>query len=120
MPEITADMSRKISSILLALRKARIATALEIREAAREGRTQDRNRLILEMKELDRQFAKAGQMEIDFLASNLSVSKSERRLAEAAEESRALTRRLDGVTRVLKAVEGLTKVLKALAKAVTP
>lgn len=117
MSKITPKMSRKITSLILSIRKARIATAEEIKTATREGRTDDRNMLLGKLKDLDAQFAKAGQMEIDFLASNLSPSKAEKRLSEAADEGRKLVRRLDGVTRVLKAVTGLTTLLTSLAKA---
>jgi hypothetical protein len=118
MAEITADMSRKISSLILSIRKARIATIEAIDKATRDGRIAERNALTVQLQALDTQFAQAGQVEIDFLKSNLSVSKAEKRLAKAADEGRRLVRRLDTAAKVLKAVTGLTKVLTALANAV--
>jgi hypothetical protein len=115
MAQITTPMRQKITSLIHSVRTARIATQHEIIKATNDGRIADRNNLIGVQRDLDEQFARAGQMEIDYISSNLDPSDAEKILAEAAEKGRKLVANLNSVAKILSAAARLAQIIKDLA-----
>jgi hypothetical protein len=115
MAQITVPMRKSISSLILQVRKTRIALQEQLLAATTEGRKEDKKALAAEESRLEKEFARTGQMEIDFLASDLDPSEAEKELTKAVAEGNKLVTNLRTVAKVLEAAAGLASMIARLA-----
>lgn len=111
MTTVTPGISRKVSSLILMMRKLRRAIHEKILEAQDEGNTDERDRLIRESMRLDERYDRLVRIEIDIVGSQLDPSEAERHLEQAVKEGQRLIRRLNTIAEVLSATARVISVI---------